>query len=204
MLTWIAGGFIASGVKGFVSPSRTRSDFHRVVEAVIYTAVLIWFLNQLPVSVRNAIRLDLEDGISPNHGSALPVFFLLAAAEGYLCGRMVRSEACSRILRHLGVPNKPTATVWMDVLSFATSNRPKEKPSECGRWVTVYLDDGTTYLGWPSVVSSDPDGVEREICLDDAWLIDEHGDKQLKFERVYIPGKSIRVIEIYPLEAQSS
>lgn len=186
-LLWIVAGFIAARVHDAFSPSGKRSDFEWLVEALVYTCIMVWVLRLVVRVIGAFLECDLREWVESGEDSVVAALLIMSPVLGYSVGRLVESRPWRRFLKAIGLPDRPSATVWMSVMCIPSG--------EQGKWVNVVLDDGRRYCGSLAVTSRDPDGQRQDLCLEEACLVGPDGESVAEFDQVYIPGERIRVVE---------
>lgn len=121
-----------------------------------------------------------------------PEFYLsllaIAAALGYVAGRLVGSERGRRLTR-LAKILLPGA-VWVEVLSMRN-------------YVVIHLNDGTLLFGYPRRYTDDPTDSVREVYLEQPMLLTldpESGEKKYaplpEADGVLVDSSRIHFIEV--------
>lgn len=62
-------------------------------------------------------------------------------------------------------------------------------------WAVVFVDDGSTYLGWISDYTYNPDDDNHDFVLSDAKRVDEKLNEMYKVNSVYFNTKDVKRIE---------
>lgn len=191
-IIFLIPGFLAVEFKNFLTPTRRRSDFERLVESVVLSLAAFVVTYGVLLSISRAARIAFPNTRDP---AFIAPDWIIALALGYSWARVLRSSTFSRIVEKLfGVQYTSEPSFWAEVL------RSRNAGPYRGGWVRVYLDDGTKYIGAVTRFTTDPNQSDKELVLEEVYSVDENGlptGDPLPI-KVYIPGSRIVTVHILP------
>ena len=152
-ITYVAPGFIASEIYYSQFPVKQRTPLTQLAQSVIGGLVVVSFIRWIDSA--------LLFGLLHSNAAGVPDIRFAAAliGGGLLAGYLAvlqlsaRSALASRYPR-LGWLSTGPDSIWQFV------NRPS-----VADWATVYLHDGSIYLGWISRYRFDPDQQDQDFLL---------------------------------------
>jgi hypothetical protein len=182
---YITPGFIAIHMYRSRYPVRRESDFSDVCWSVVYGVAIFTVIRLIDARLlKNALHSD-------NVESPSTWFLIALLGAGALTGILRISVEWARVSianihSLLGGLAPDPQSVWMKV-----------NLREPGEWVVVFLDDGTSYLGYISSYRFDPNQEEQDFLLAKAKRVDEN--LRVKYEvsgmGVYLNTRDVKRIE---------
>jgi hypothetical protein len=175
-------GFLAAGVFYTLTAHPKSSEFERLIQALIFTAILRVMTTTIrgfmialgKIVVFGTWTDDIE--LAWSVVLALPVGLIFAYLANY--------DIFHKFLRRKGVTSSTSyPSQWYS--AFA-----REK-----RWVILHLTDGRRLSGWPKEWPDQPD--KGHFVLDDpAWVLADNDRAPLyQVERFMIPAVDVKMVE---------
>ena len=181
---YLLAGFVASWVFYGLTPYKRPTPFERVVQALIYTAVV-----QL-LATGAALALGAS-GLASNP----PLIFALALAVGLAIAWMTNRDWPHKWLRELGITDQAAHSGnW----SAAFRNRPN-------KWVILNLKDNRRIFGrlraWPDAHEDD-----HFLLVNHAWLSDQGDEPRAEIRadgaapdaKILIASRDVDTVEFVP------
>jgi hypothetical protein len=183
-LVYVMPGFIALQLFRAKYPAKQLSEFLQVAWSLIYGVVL--------VAIVRGIDARFLSGRLRTSAPGFPAFrFVIALVVAGLCGGFAliglsfsRFQIAERWPRFGGIAPDPQS-IWAQI------NRPSND------YAVVYVDDGSTYLGWIKDYTFNPDAEDNDFLLADAKRVDEQLREMYSIngKGVYLNTRNIKRIE---------
>ena len=174
-------GFFAAWVFYGLTPYRKPNTFERVVQALIFTAVVegvLWFGKWVLFFLGEVVSLGAWDA-----GADLPLSILLGLLLGLFCSWLAGNNHLIRWMwRHKLTTSNGYASEW-----FATFRLEK-------RFVILNLRDGRRILGWPKEWP-DHAGEGHFVLTDAKWLLGEETVPLLEVYKIVLAAADVEFVE---------
>lgn len=190
VLQYLLPGFIAAGIFYGFSSFQKPSQFERVVQALIFTAI-INVVGFIPRTIFLAIGTLYSVGAwSDNVQFIWSV--IISIVLGVILAYLAETDRFHRILRKLGVTRQASySSEWFGAF--------QEKQT----YVILHLNDERRLYGWPRVWPSEPD-KGHFVIEQPSWLEKEKEIQITGVSSILISAKDVKWVEFMNLIREST
>ena len=178
VLAFLLPGFVAAVIYYSLTSHPKPSAFERVIQALIFTAIIQAVVALLPDSIPTA---ELDIGADAPWDPVWPI--AVAAAVALLVVLVVNYDLMHGLLRRLRI-TRETSYSSEAYSAFADYAR---------HYVVLHLEGGRRLFGWPTEWPSDPERGHFRIT-EGEWLTDD-GSQPLEGEGILVPVDEVGMVE---------
>lgn len=179
VLAFLLPGFVAAAIYYSLTSHPKPSAFERLIQALIFTAVIQAVVALLPDSLPSP---EIDIGADAPWDPVWPV--AIAVAVAFTIVVVVNYDLAHALLRRLRITRETShASEWY--AAFADNS---------GRYVVLHLDGKRRLFGWPTEWPSDP-GKGHFRITEGEWLIDEGRQALEGVDGILIPVGEIEMVE---------
>lgn len=184
-ILYVAPGFIAVEIYRAHFPAKERNTFSEIAQSVIWALVILLAIRFIDEHwLKNWLHSN-GDGVPEDRFSI--ALLIGGVVFGYLGVFQLRFRGLlsSRFDRIEWISSSPDS-IWL-----------KLNASNVKDWVVVYIDDGSSYLGWIKEYQYDPDSKHQDFLLTHAKLVDDNLNEIYLVDGmgVYLNTKNVKRIE---------
>jgi hypothetical protein len=184
LLLVLLPGFLAAWIVSSLTIGQTRSEFDKVIEALVYSfivyaiCVVIFGFTDLGAFLAQD---NFSDSLIQQAKWPILTSLILSVALGLALSWSITNDKITNGLRALGITARSSrASVWSDVFHTVDG------------YVLIEFDDGRRLMGWPQHFSDTPEDGSLFLTRA-AWIEEDNA-------RVEIEGPGILVTKNLPIQ----
>jgi hypothetical protein len=182
-------GFLAAGVFYTLTAHPKSSEFERLIQALIFTAILR-VMTKTIMGFMIALGKIVAFGIWTDD-IELAWSVVLAVPLGLFCAYLTNRDQFHKYMRSKGITTRTSyPSEW-----YGTFAREK-------RWVILHLADRRRLYGWPEEWPDQPD-KGHFVLFEPEWLLDNNDRAPLlRVSRFMLPASEVRMVEFLKENAE--
>jgi hypothetical protein len=188
VITYLLPGFVTAWVFYGLTAHPRREPFERVVQALIFTAIVQTVTTGLKIALESAPKEYVLGTWTKE--VALVWSNVIAVILGVLVSLFANKNWCHKFL-HLCRITKRTSfpSEWYSVFNHEP------------RHLILHLEGGRRLSGWPEEWPDHPDAGHFVIC-DPAWVLADKEVPLYNVEQFVVPAKSVEMIEVMKRQSE--